>query len=305
MQTLFGLRFDHPIGLAAGFDKNGVAATRWSRLGFSFAELGTVTRHAQPGNPRPRLFRLPADRALINRMGFNNHGADALAARLVGARPVVGIPIGVNVGKSKVTPVEDAPADYAYSFGRLSPLADYVVVNVSSPNTPGLRDLQERGPLTEILSAMQTIDRGKPLFVKVSPDLTLGQVDEVIAVVHELGLTGIVATNTTLDRVGLSRDPAEEGGLSGAPLREAANLMMRYLASSCDPRVALIGVGGIFDADDLYERIASGAHLVQLYTGWVYGGPNLVPWTLAQFIERLDREGIRSLSELRATTATA
>lgn len=297
-QTLFGVHFPNPIGLAAGFDKNAQAVDRWVDLGFGFTELGTVTKHAQPGNPKPRLFRLPQDKALINRMGFNNEGASAIQPRLQAAKRE--IPIGINLGKSKVTPVEDAAKDYAASFALLAPHADYVVVNVSSPNTPGLRGLQEKGPLTEILTGLQAIDRSKPLFVKIAPDLTLGEIDDVIEVVHMLRLTGIIATNTTVDRSGLTRDPGEAGGLSGRPLFEPSNLVLEYLAQSCSRDVILVGVGGIFSVEDVLQKIALGAHLVQIYTGWVYGGPTLIPRLVRETAVRMRSES-DSLDALRGS----
>lgn len=300
-QTLFGVHFPSPLGLAAGFDKNGVAAARWSNLGFGFAEIGTVTQHAQPGNPKPRLYRLPRDGALINRMGFNNDGADRVASRLMKARGRK-IPLGVNLGKSKVTPLEEAVPDYAYSFGRLSPAADYVAINVSSPNTPGLRTLQGREALLEIVGGLRASDPDKPLFVKVAPDLTLGELDEVLAVAHEARLTGLIATNTTVDRSMLNHDPGIEGGLSGRPVAELASLTLQYLAQSCEPELVLIGVGGIFDAADLYRRIALGAHLCQIYTGWVYEGPGAIAAMIGELADRLRREGIPSLDRLRRTT---
>ncbi len=273
-RTVFGVRFPNPVGLAAGFDKNGVAIDQWRHLGFGFVELGTVTRHAQPGNPKPRMFRYPADRAVINRLGFNNEGADALAGRLEQAS--AGIPVGINLGKSKVTPIEEAAEDYAYSFQRLREFGDYFVVNVSSPNTPGLRSLQEKGPLTKILWRLKEIDSQKPLFVKIAPDLSLGEIDDVIEVCQSLELTGIIATNTTLSRDGLRADPGEAGGLSGAPLRPLADEVLKYLREQADPALILIGVGGVMSGEDAAAKLRLGASLVQCYTGWVYGGPNFV-----------------------------
>lgn len=271
-RTLFGVRFPNPVGLAAGFDKNAFAIDAWKGLGFGYVEVGTVTRHAQPGNPKPRLFRYPADRAVINRFGFNNEGADAIAARLEKASPQ--IPVGINIGKSKVTPLEDAAEDYAYSFRRLREFGDYFVVNVSSPNTPGLRSLQEKGPLTKILWGLKEIDGRKPLFVKIAPDLTLGEIDDVIDVVQSMELTGMILTNTTTSRDGLSADPSEEGGLSGAPLRPLADETLRYVREQASPDLVLIGVGGIMSAADAREKFRLGASLVQCYTGWIYGGPS-------------------------------
>jgi dihydroorotate dehydrogenase len=267
---VFGVRFPNPVGLAAGFDKNAVAVARWQGLGFGFVEVGTVTRHAQPGNPRPRLFRLPAERALINRLGFNNDGADAVARRLDSARP--GIPLGVNIGKSRATPPEEAHEDYAYSFKALRGHADYVVVNVSSPNTPGLRELQEKDALRRILAGLKEIDAGVPLLVKIAPDLTLGAIEDVVGVCQELGLAGLVCTNTTVSRATLARDPGLEGGLSGAPLRGIADEVLSFVREAA-PGLALIGVGGVMSAADARRKMELGADLVQVYTGMVYGGP--------------------------------
>ncbi len=273
-RTVFGVRFPNPVGLAAGFDKNAVAFSRWKSLGFGFVEVGTVTRHAQPGNPRPRMFRLPASRAVINRLGFNNLGADAVAQNMEGVS--AGIPVGVNIGKSKVTPLDEAHEDYAYSFRLLRGFADYVVVNVSSPNTPGLRELQERDSLTRILSGLKEIDERKPLFVKIAPDLSLGAIEDVVSVAMDLKLTGIVATNTTVSRETLPTDPGIEGGLSGAPLTSMADETLRFVRE-LSPELVLIGVGGIMTPADAKRKLSLGADLVQVYTGWVYAGPKFVP----------------------------
>lgn len=298
-QELFGVRFPNPLGLAAGFDKNGLAIEQWEGLDFGFAEIGTVTADWQPGNPRPRMFRIPQDEALINRLGFNNEGARAISARLREARAE--IPIGVNIGKSRETPLENAARDYAKSFRLLAPHAAYVVVNVSSPNTPGLRDLQSPGALTEILATLKAIDPAKPLFVKVAPDLSAAEIDGIVRVVHEQRLTGIVATNTTVSREGISRDPGEAGGLSGKPLRTRANEVLSYFADSCDENVVLIGVGGIFSGEDLFERIAHGAHLCQVYTGFVYGGPGMPRRSLKCLVDKMEAAGILSQRELRGS----
>lgn len=295
-QELFGLRFPNPLGLGAGFDKNAVAVNHWHRLGFGHVELGTVTLHAQPGNPRPRLFRVPEASGLINRMGFNNDGAEAVASRLKSARS--GVPFGINIGKSRVTPLESAINDYVGSFRLLAPLALWVTVNVSSPNTPGLRTLQERGPLTELLRALRQEGPSVPLFVKVAPDVELSFLDDVLAVALEVGLTGIVATNTTVERPGVSLK--EEGGLSGRPLKAKADACLRHLGQA-KTGLILIGVGGIFDGDDLYEKIALGAHLAQVYTGWVYGGPKMVAQCLRGLVGRMEEEGVKSLDELRGS----
>ncbi len=277
-KSVFGVRFPNPVGLAAGFDKNAVALARWKDLGFGFVEVGTVTQHAQPGNPRPRMFRLPASRALINRLGFNNLGADAVARNMEGV--TAGIPVGVNIGKSKVTPLSESADDYAYSFRLLREFADYVVVNVSSPNTPGLRELQERDSLTRILSGLKEIDERKPLFVKIAPDLSLGAIEDVVAVCHEMRLTGMVCTNTTVSRSVLPSDPGIEGGLSGAPLTSIADETLRFVRE-LSPELVLIGVGGVMSPEDAKRKLALGADLVQVYTGWVYAGPGFVPEVLS------------------------
>jgi dihydroorotate dehydrogenase len=277
---LFGVKFPNRIGLAAGFDKNAIAVDFWHRFGFGFVEIGTVTWHAQPGNPKPRLFRLPADKALVNRMGFNNEGAIAVANRLANSTPK--IPIGVNLGKSKITELDDAHQDYKQSFAVLRDHGDYFVVNVSSPNTPGLRSLQDREPLLRIFGALREIDSTKPMFVKIAPDLTEEALIDVVRVAEEMLLTGIIATNTTLSRDGLTKDPNEQGGLSGAPVREKSNQALKFIRENCDPKLVLIGVGGILTAADVAEKRALGAELVQLYTGWVYGGPHMVSEMLNQ-----------------------
>lgn len=297
-QTLFGVRFPNPLGLAAGFDKDAKALPHWGALGFGFVEVGTVTFHAQPGNPQPRLFRLPEDRALINRLGFNNQGARKIASRL--AADASTIPVGVNLGKSKITPIDAAAHDYTQSFKLLHRQGSYFVINVSSPNTAGLRTLQERGPLEEIVRGMRAVNPDRPLFVKVSPDLETEALDEVVGVVHEHALTGIIANNTTLDRSGVT-GAHEEGGLSGAPLFQRSNELLSHLYRSCNPEVVLIGVGGIFDGSDLYEKLARGAHLAQMYTGWIYGGPNTAPDCLSTLCDLMRRDGITSLAELRGS----
>lgn len=298
-QTLFGVEFLNPIGLAAGFDKNGVALDQWHRLGFGHVEAGTVTYYPQPGNPRPRLFRLPQERALINRLGFNNLGARAIATRLGVAKRQ--IPLGVNLGKSKVTDLTDAAKDYQESYRLLHRFGDYFVVNVSSPNTPGLRTLQEKEPLLDILSAMREVNPDKPLFVKVAPDLEWPALDDVVAVAHEAKITGLIATNTTITRAGVLNDPNQEGGLSGAPLLARSNEVLAHLYKSCDRSMILIGVGGIQSGADVYEKIRLGAHLCQLYTGWIYGGPTMVPAANQALAALMTRDGVGSLAELRGS----
>ena len=278
--NLWGLQFRNPIGLAAGMDKNAELLPAWAALGFGFVEVGTVTPRPQPGNDKPRLFRLPADRALINRLGFNNDGAPAMVHRL--RRKPKSLVVGVNIGKNKDTPNERAVDDYVTCFELLAPYADYMVVNVSSPNTPGLRALQDREALLQILGALQERNhrrlRTVPLLLKIAPDLTESQIDEAAAVVKELGLAGMVATNTTLDRSALRTPQAQveaigAGGLSGAPLAERSNTIVRQLAAQ---GVDVIGVGGVHDGPSALAKLAAGAKLLQLYTGYVYGGPAIV-----------------------------
>jgi len=296
-----GISFDNPLGLAAGFDKDADAIEAWRGLGFGFVEVGTVTPVPQPGNPKPRLFRLPEDGALINRMGFNNAGAESMAHRMESSRP--GIPVGVNLGKNKATALADAPKDYAKAFGRLRSHGDYFVINVSSPNTPGLRELQDKSALVDIASAMLAVDATKPIFIKVAPDLEMSALDDVIDVVGTLKLAGIVATNTTLSREGLQSEVRQDGGLSGKPVRTMSNAFISHLYQSCEPSVAIIGVGGIFDGNDLFEKIGLGANLCQTYTGFVYGGPAMAAQTLLGFLDRMSKEGIDSINQLRGSLA--
>ena len=270
--TVFGVRFPGPLGLAAGFDKNGTGLNTWGALGFGYAEVGTVTARAQPGNPKPRMFRLADDRALLNRMGFNNQGVRALATRLEHNRSDV--PIGVNIGKTKLTAPEDAVADYAESARLAGPLAAFVVVNVSSPNTPGLRDLQAVESLRPILAAVRA-ETSAPVLVKIAPDLSDADVDAVADLAVELGLAGIVATNTTISRDGLRTPGVTDlgaGGVSGAPVARRSVEVLRRLYDRVGDRLVLVSAGGIETADDAWERITSGASLVQGYTGFVYGG---------------------------------
>ncbi len=272
-----GMRFRNPVGLAAGMDKNAVALPAWEALGFGFVEVGTITAKAQPGNPRPRLFRYPDARALINRMGFNNDGAEAVAARLAGLKDAgrwPRIPIGINLGKSKVTALADAPADYLSSFRALRPFGDYFVVNVSSPNTPGLRELQDKAALAGIVRALRDHDATKPLFVKIAPDLDAGQLDAILQLVEAENISGLIATNTTLDHSAIPAGRDEAGGLSGAPLRGRAGEVLRVLGAGTKRPV--IASGGIMDGESARERRRAGAALVQVYTGFVYRGPALI-----------------------------
>ncbi len=299
-----GLDFDSPVGLAAGFDKGDVSVPGLFALGFSHVEIGTITPRPQPGNDRPRLFRLPEHRALINRMGFNNEGAEACAARLA-ALPREGRlgPVGVNVGKNKATPNEDAAADYLACIDRLHPHADYLVVNISSPNTPGLRQLQEAVALDRLLRACaaRLAERapGKPLLVKLAPDLAPEALDEAVDVAIAAGASGIIATNTTLSRAGVEGHPraGEQGGLSGAPLERLATSVVRRCAARAAGRIPIVGAGGVMSAEDAYAKIRSGASLVQVYTGLVYEGPAFVRRLNEGLARLLARDGFTRVEE--------
>jgi dihydroorotate dehydrogenase len=278
-KTVFGLNFPNPIGLAAGLDKNGVALPAWAALGFGFIEIGTVTAKAQPGNPKPRIFRLPAQQALINRLGFNNDGAYAIADRLRRLRhsqrwPAV--PVGINIGKSRATPLEQATDDYLYSFRLLRDFADYITLNVSSPNTPGLRELQEPQKLSDLLRTIgkEVGATPKAVVVKISPDLSAAELKVILAVCAEHHVAGILATNTTLDHSLIPPRLDQEGGLSGAPLREKATTFVREIATQST--IPVIASGGICDAESAREKFQAGAQLIQLYTGLVYRGPRLL-----------------------------
>jgi dihydroorotate dehydrogenase len=346
-QSLWGLKFPNPLGLAAGFDKDGVATSIWGALGFGFAELGTVTFQAQPGNPRPRLFRLVEDKAVLNRMGFNNHGAEALARRLeplkvgklkqelkveslednlqpsnlpYGAQPSKLqpsklqpstfkpiVPIGINLGKSKVTPLEEAAADYLGSFRLLKDLGDYFVVNVSSPNTPGLRSLQDATQLGLILETLQQENNAqKPILVKIAPDLEWDAIADVINLAQTHQLAGIVATNTTIRRDILKTQritktgksvSEEAGGISGAPLRQRSTEVIRFIHQQTQGQLPIIGVGGIFTAEDAWEKITAGASLIQVYTGLVYEGPWMMRRIMEGLLLKLEERGLASISE--------
>lgn len=279
-RTLWGITFPNPVGLAAGFDKDAKFTDALATLGFGFIEIGTVTPRPQPGNPQPRLFRLPADKALINRMGFNNGGASVAAERLKHRKER--IIIGGNIGKNKDTANEHALSDYEICLKDLYEVSDYFVVNVSSPNTPGLRELQDKEPLMRILNRLQELNvqwgNPKPLLLKIAPDLTNEQLDDIVAIVQETGISGIVATNTTIDRSSLTT-PKEEveaigaGGLSGLPVRERATEVIAYLHKKGNGAIPIIAVGGIFTAEDAMEKLNAGASLVQVYTGFIYEGP--------------------------------
>ncbi|MFC3436315.1 quinone-dependent dihydroorotate dehydrogenase [Nocardia seriolae] len=297
---VFGVDFPAPVGLAAGFDKNASGVDAWGPLGFGYAEIGTVTAQAQPGNPAPRLFRLPADRALINRMGFNNLGAAAAAEHLADRLPG-GVPIGANIGKTKVVEPEDAAGDYAISAKLLGPLADFMVVNVSSPNTPGLRDLQAVTSLRPILQAVLD-EVSVPVLVKIAPDLSDEDIDAVADLAVELGLAGIVATNTTIRRDGLNTPAAEvepigAGGLSGPPVADRSLEVLRRLYARVGDKLVLISVGGIETADQAWERILAGASLLQGYTGFIYGGPLWAKHIHQGLAAKLRAHGYSNLSE--------
>lgn len=280
-KTLMGLRFPNPVGLAAGFDKDALLYRELSAFGFGFIEIGTLTPKAQEGNPKPRMFRLPADLGLINRMGFNNKGVQPAARRLKKERS--NLIIGGNIGKNKVTPNEQAAEDYLLCFRALFPVVDYFVVNVSSPNTPNLRELQEKEPLKHLLNTVMTENRrmskAKPVLLKIAPDLNQHQLDEIVEIVQECGLNGIIATNTTISRDGLQSPAeitAETGGLSGAPLRKKSDEVIRYLRNKGGKDLVIIGAGGIFTSGDARAKMEAGADLVQVYTGFIYEGPSLV-----------------------------
>ncbi|GCE09818.1 quinone-dependent dihydroorotate dehydrogenase [Dictyobacter aurantiacus] len=293
-RDVFGVHFPNPVGLAGGFDKNGIALPALAALGFGFIEAGTVTRYAQPGNARPRIFRLSEDNALINRMGFPNDGADAIHAHL-SQSPKPGIPIGWSIGKSKITPQEEAIEDYLYSLHKLYDFADFFTVNVSSPNTPGLRQLQDKEPLDRLLQAIvqeseaiaqKTGSSAKAVLVKIAPDLTESQLDDVIEVCLNRHVRGIIATNTTLARTGLRHNTSESGGLSGRPLHQRSLEVIRYLNQQLQNKIPIIGVGGIFGPDDAKRTLDAGASLIQIYTSFIYEGPGI--------IKRINRELARS-----------
>lgn len=307
---VFGLKFPNPVGLAAGMDKFAAAVPVWEKLGFGFCELGGVTWQAQSGNPAPRMFRAPADGALVNRMGFNNPGAEAFAKSLAewessGRWPKH--PVGINLGKSKVTPLERAAEDYASSFRILREYADFFVINVSSPNTPGLRQLQDKAALDEIFAAVQEVRRagGKQpaILVKVAPDLSLEALDEILELAAVREIAGIVATNTTISRPAthdsaLQKIYSETGGLSGRPLGQRSTEIIRHIFKQTRGQLPIIGVGGIFDENDAWEKIVAGATLLQVYTGLVYEGPGLPKKIVTGLIERMKREDVHSWKEL-------
>jgi dihydroorotate dehydrogenase len=286
-REVFGVRFPSPIGLAAGFDKNALALPAWEALGFGFIEIGTITAQGQTGNPRPRIFRIPEMKALINRLGFNNEGVEKIAMRLDRLRQSSAwpkIPVGINIGKSRIVPLEDAVADYLQSFQRLRGLGDYFVLNVSSPNTPDLRKLQEATAIGALFKAIQEQNQGKPLLVKIAPDLTFEQLDHILMLAEEHQLAGVVATNTTIDHQTVPEDQRQTGGLSGQPLRARSIEMLRHIKEHSP--LPVISVGGIMSEDDAKERFDAGAELIQIYTGFVYRGPGLIREIAAALAER-------------------
>ena len=308
-QIVFGSHFKNPVGLAAGFDKNGVGAGLWNYFGFGFAELGTITWHAQEGNPKPRLFRIAKEKAALNRMGFNNQGAENFLKTIEkqkilapGNRPCV---LGINLGKSKITPLDEAHKDYSLSLKLLAPLSDYAVINVSSPNTPGLRSLQGTKQIKKLIRTLKDLSNCPPLLVKIAPDLSNEAIDEIARVAMENGIDGIIAINTSLDRFDLKNLKIktgntleqENGGLSGLPLQKRGLEVIRRLRRSTDNDLPLIGVGGIHSARAAWERITAGASLVQIYTGWIFEGPNLVPDILDGLILQMEKHGFRNIKE--------
>ncbi len=306
----FGLEFANPVGLAAGFDKNGTASQALAALGFGFIEVGSVTNEPQPGNPKPRLFRLPRDRALINRAGFNNCGAAQLAENIRRHRPEC--VLGVNLGKSRHVAIEDAIPDYLASFAAVYDIADYVAINVSSPNTPRLRELQQPGMLAELLKCLQqrndelarrrSLQQRKPLLLKIAPDLSESEIESIVEVATRLQIAGLIATNTTISRAGLQTSRAEveaygEGGLSGAPLRHRSNEVIALIHRLTRGELPIVGVGGVFTAEDAWDKICAGASLIQLYTGFIYEGPGVARRINEGVAEILQREGFGSLDE--------
>ncbi len=282
-RKVFGIEFPNPIGLAAGLDKDAEAFDMLGYMGFGFVEIGTLTPKPQPGNPKPRIFRLPKDKALINRMGFNNKGVDAAIKNLKKRKSK--IIIGGNIGKNKITPNENAISDYEKAFNSLFPYVDYFVVNVSSPNTPNLRDLQEKEPLTKLLKHLQSLnnqkDTSKPILLKIAPDLAFEQIDDIIEIIKETKIAGLIATNTTIERKGLSYpkeyiDKIGAGGLSGAPLKNRSTEILRYIVKKSENAFPVISVGGIMSVEDALEKLEAGAALVQIYTGFIYEGPGLI-----------------------------
>jgi len=305
-QEVFGLKFPNPVGLAAGFDKNAIALRGLQALGFGFIETGTIARFHQEGNPRPRIFRFPEDKALINRMGFNNDGADKVAERLAKARRLT-MPVGISLGKSKITLLEEAANDYLYSLRKLYPCGDYFIVNVSSPNTPGLRQLQEKEYLDTLLFVLQKEGKAlagqsgiqpKPILVKIAPDLSWEAIDELLQICFDRQVAGLIAVNTTIARDGLSVSTKEEGGLSGRPLWPRAINIVRHIYQETKGKLPIIGVGGISGPEEAYQMLRY-ASLIQVLTGFIYQGPFIARQINRGLKKLMDREGVRHISELR------
>ncbi len=305
-QEILGMYFPNPVGLAAGFDKNAIALQGLEALGFGFIETGTVTSQEQAGNPRPRIFRLTKDAALINRMGFNNHGAEAIAKR-IGRTSRLNIPLGISIGKSKVIPLEKACEDYILTLRKVIPFADYIAINVSSPNTPGLRELQDKKYLDDLLRELtrevreyseQKKRKPVPLFIKVSPDLTWSALDELLRVCSDRGIQGIIATNTTLSREGISSHKQEVGGLSGRPLFEKSLAFVKHIRLWWED-VVIIGSGGITHSGDAYAMLQAGANLVQIFTGLIYNGPFFIRKLNKEIVQYMKRDGIQNISEMQ------
>jgi dihydroorotate dehydrogenase len=308
-QTLWNLKFENPVGLAAGFDKNAEAIGAWEHLGFGFAEVGTITAYAQSGNPQPRLFRLPSDRAVLNRMGFNNRGAAATAVDLQNYLQThkLRIPLGINLGKSKITEITDAKLDYAESLRSLYDFGDYFVVNVSSPNTPNLRDLQATDQLCGILAELNPINtQNKPILVKIAPDLNDADIIEVVKASQAYGVAGIIATNTTISRQNLTTThlamtgkpvTEEAGGISGQPVRDRSLEVINLIWQTTQGNLPIIGVGGIFTADDAWQKITAGAAIVQVYTGLIYEGPMIVKQILQGLVAKLEANGLDNIQQ--------
>jgi len=298
-QKLFGLDFKNPVGLGAGFDKNGSTVDGLAALGFGFIEVGTITKLPQAGNPRQRMFRLVEDEALINRMGFNNLGVEVLKQNLAG-RPRTSSVLGISLGKNKDTALENAKDDYLFCFRELYDSGDYFVVNVSSPNTPNLRQLQDKSFLVDILSALKNHRASqkiqKPVLVKIAPDLTLEAIDEVLSVCRDESIDGVIATNTTISRDGLKTQIKEAGGLSGRPVKEKSTEIIRHIYKQM-PVMPIIGVGGIFTAEDAYEKIKAGASLIQIYTGFIYEGPFVAKKINQGLVKLLERDGLKKVGE--------
>ena len=303
ISSLFGKTFNNPVGLAAGFDKNAEFVKILPAFGFGFLECGTVTAYPQLGNPKPRMFRVSTSEALINRLGFNNQGAPHVAKKLNGFSSRV-VPLGLNIGKSKVTPLENAAEDYLFSFEKLYSFADYIVINVSSPNTPRPRELQnDLSPLLAVLQnkngelSKQNGKQLKPLFVKISPDLDPSQIETIAAVCVQNQITGIIATNTTLSREGVQMPHSIEGGLSGKPLMDSSTKIIKLLYKNFGKQLVFIGVGGVFSAEDAYRKIKDGASLVQLYSSWVYRGPSLISYINKGLVQLLKRDGFNNIQQ--------